>query len=44
MLLLFTISIIFYQVKMLMFCNVQTTNSTFVGKKKRFIMNRFSIA
>ena len=44
MLILFTISIIFYQVKMLMFCNVPTTNSTFVGKKMRYIINRFSIA
>ena len=32
---IFTIDVIFfYQVKMLMLYNVQTTNSTFVGKNK----------
>ena len=29
---LFTIGVFFYQVKLLMFFNVQTTNLTFVGK------------
>ena len=28
----FTIKVIYYQVKLLMFYNVQTTNLTFVGK------------
>lgn len=30
----FTIDVMSYQVKMLMFCNVQKTNLTFVGKGK----------
>ena len=32
MLYLFTIDVIFYQVKLLMFYNVQNVNLTFVGK------------
>ena len=30
----FNINVIFYQVKMLIFCNVQTTTSTYIGKTK----------
>ena len=29
----FTINVIFYQVKMSMFCTIQTTNLIFVGQK-----------
>ena len=32
MLNVFTIDVMFYQVNLLLFCNVQTTNSTLVGK------------
>ena len=34
----------FYQVKMLVFYNVQTTNSTMVGKKIRCTVDNYSIA
>jgi hypothetical protein len=40
----FTINIIFYQVKMLMFFSVQTPSSTMVGKKKRCTVDSYSIA
>lgn len=44
MLYLFIIDIIFYQVKFLMFYNVQLTNLTFVGKNMRHSINNYRIA
>lgn len=44
MLYLFIIDIIFYQVKFLMFYNVQLTNLTFVVKNMRHSINNYRIA
>ena len=44
MLYLFIIDIIFYQVKFLMFFNVQLTNLTFVVKNMRHSINNYRIA
>ena len=43
MLYLSTIIVISYQVKMLMFFNVQTTDLTFVGKNLRNTVNSYNI-
>ena len=40
----FSINVIIYQVKMLMLYDVQTTNSTFVGKKIGVQYRKYSIA
>ena len=37
------IDVILYELIFLMFCIIQTTNSTFVGKLMRCIVNRYSI-